>query len=316
MSNFVVARTAALLRLAAVCGAVLALDFPSASALAQGSKQKQRKPVILVPPFENQSKHHETIGYEVGTGDKANQPKRRYSVDRLTEAPRSIFENLLGNIDGITIVERQRVDTLLVESEFGALSGLVDSEKAVKLGKMLGANLIVMGTITDIRDEIRRFEGYGIKNENMNVICQIRVRLLDIESGKVQFSKIVKGSKTYTKSSFGGTASSDRNFAAIEAALEQLEGDSQFKAALFGEKPATSGQPAAEGLVEVEFAPKPENCDIEIDGKYVGGSPLKRRMAAGKEFKVRISKGGFQDWRGTIVPEAGLRITRELNANR
>ncbi len=36
---------------------------------------------------------------------------------------------------------------MLVETEFGALSGLVDSDKAVKLGKMLDANLIVMGTI-------------------------------------------------------------------------------------------------------------------------------------------------------------------------
>ncbi len=65
----------------------------------------------------------------------------------------------IGNIEGITIVERQRVNALLVEAEFGGLSGLLDPEKAVKLGKMLGANLIVMGTIIDIHDDVVKFQG-------------------------------------------------------------------------------------------------------------------------------------------------------------
>ena len=203
---------------------------------ARGDDERP-KPVLLIPPFENQSKYHENISYEVATGKNPNAPKRRYPVDRYTEAPRSLCEDMLGNLEGVTIAERQRVDTLLVESEFGRLSGLVDSEKAVKLGKMLGANLVVMGTIVDVREETKNFQGYGIKTENTDVLCQIRVRLLDMESGNVKFSKVVKGSKTYSKSSFGGTKSSDRHFAAIEATLEKLGSDSQFRAAILGPKP-------------------------------------------------------------------------------
>jgi len=126
----------------------------------------------------------------------------------------------------------------------------------------------------------------------------------------------VKGSKTYSESNYGGTSSSDRNFAALEATLQQLKSDKEFRTALLGGKPGAKGATDSDGLVEVEFAPKPENCDIEIDGKYVGGSPLKRRFPAGKEVKVRISKGGFKDWEGVIVPEAGLRVTRDLGPSR
>ena len=79
---------------------------------------------------------------------------------------------------------------------------------------------------------------------------------------------------------------------------------------------SSSSPSAADDLIEVDFSPKPENCDIEIDGKYVNGSPLKRRLQEGKEYKVRISKGGFKDWEGLIVPEKGLRITPELGASR
>jgi len=140
--------------------------------------------MVLVPPFENLSKVHQNIFYEVATGSNPDQPKRCYAVDRLTEAPRSVLENMLGNIKDLTVLERQRIDSFLVETEFG-LSGLVDPEKAIKLGKMLGANLIVMGTITDIHNETVTFEGYGIRTKNTKVICQILLRLLDIETGKI-----------------------------------------------------------------------------------------------------------------------------------
>ncbi len=269
--------------------------------------------IVLVPPFENNSKVHQKIAYDVGprTGSEG---KRSFMIDRLTEAPRSMLENSLGNIGGITVVERKRVDSMLVETEFGAMSGLVDSDKAVKLGKLLGANLIVMGTIDDIREDTRDFKGYGVKTETKNVICTMRVRLIDIAVGVQVFTKEFKGTKTYTKSTYGGSDSNDRSFAAVEETLKQVSEDPEFKAALAGNKP---GSPAkTDGMVEIEFAPKPDNCDIEIDGKYVGGSPLKRLLPIGKDVKVRITKEGHKDWEGVIVPEAGLKITRELGVIR
>jgi hypothetical protein len=294
-------------------GVVIAVLLLLSSARGQGSGEDKKKPVILVPPFENQSRHHEMIPYDVATGKDPDRPKRRFTVDRYTEAPRSLLEDMLGQISGITIVERQRVDALLVESQFGQLSGLVDTESAIRLGKLLGAKLIVLGSIIDIRDEKREFRGYGIATKNTEVQCRIRVRLLDIGSGTVKFSKVLTGSKSFAESNFGGTSSSDRNFGAVEATLQKLEGDEQFRRAILGGKAEAA---PAEGLVVVEFAPKPENCDIEIDGKYVGGSPLKRRLSTAKEYKVRIIKGGFQTWEGVIVPEEGMRITRELDRER
>lgn len=297
-----------------LCVAVTCLGL-NAHACAQEAKEPARKPIILVPPFENQAKQHEFINYEVGNSNDPNRPKKNYRVDRYTEAPRSLFENLLNNIEGVTIIERQRVDTLLAESEFGQFSGLVDPDKALKLGKLLGANLIIVGSIVDLRDETNSFKGYGIATENVTVNCQIRFRLLD-ETGKVLFSKVVKGSKQYSKSTFGGTKSSDRNFAAIEVAIDKIGEDAQFKAAILGKKAASPGSAGAGAMIEVEFAPQPDNCDIEIDGKYIGGSPLKRKMVSGKEYKIHISKGGYKDWTGVITPEDGLRITRTLEPNR
>jgi hypothetical protein len=314
MSSLFESKPHALHRIGVSCAFIFALLVPVSKTLGQDSDDKAPKVAVLVAPFENQSKQHENIVYEVA-GSKPDKPKRRYTVDRFTEAPRSVFENMLVNIEGITIVERQRVDTMLVESEFGSKSGLVDPDKALKLGNMLGANLIVIGTILDLHDEDKEFAGYGVEIKNTDVVCAIRVRLLD-ETGTIRFNKIVKGAKQYSKSTFGRTKSSDRFFGAIEKTIQKLEGDSKFRAAILGQKPDKADGAASEGVVEVEFAPQPDNCDIEIDGKYVGGSPLKRRLPAGKELKVRIAKGGYKDWEGVIVPEKGMRITRELSPNR
>jgi len=269
---------------------------------------------VLVPPFENLSKAKAMIDYEVGTSSDPDQPKKRFiHVDRYTEAPRSVLEDLLVGIEGVKVIERQRVDAVLQESQFSHLSGLVDTEKAVRMGKMLGANVIVMGTVEDVRSEDKRFSGYGVRTENTKVTASVRLRVIDIESGDVTYSNRYKGNATFMKSQFGGTSSSDVAYQVIEAALEPLKGDDQFRQAVFAKQLARNklGDAAMTGQA-VEFAPKPDNCDLELDGNYVGGTPLKRALPVGKPVRVRITKAGFVPWEKTVVPEPGLRITPEL----
>jgi curli biogenesis system outer membrane secretion channel CsgG len=264
--------------------------------------------VVLVAPFENMSKVRSMIEYEVGTSSDPKNPKRTFPVDRYSEAPRAILEDILQGIDNVSAVERTRLDALLLESEFGRLSGLVDSEKAAKLGKMLGAKAVVMGTIMDVSTEKKSFSGYAIETRTTLVKCSLRVRIIDIETSRVTLSKTLRGSVSYSSSSFGGVENSDVAYGVIESTLEQLRDDEQFKAAVSSGKRSVS----AAGGITVEFAPKPENCDVEIDGNYIGGSPQKKTFSDGKAVKVRLSKAGYKAWETTIVPEPGLRITKEL----
>ena len=294
--------------------ALLGLMFAATGFLGRTEAADRKTPVVLVPPFENLSSAKAYTSYEVATSSNPNSPKRTFQVDRYTEAPRAVLEDILGAIPGVKIVERQRVDAILLESEFGRLSGLVDAEKAVKLGKLLGANAVVMGTVLDVSSRSKEFSGYGIATRNTVVTGSVRIRVVDIESGHVSFSRISKGSATFLTSNFGGVNNSDVAYAVIEGALENLRSDDDFKARMSGvqDKQLAAADSRTPQLIEVEFMPKPDNCDVEIDGKYVGGSPLKRKLATGKEYKVRISKAGHTPWEGSVVPEAGLRISKEL----
>lgn len=276
---------------------------------------------VLVVPVENLSQARSMITYKVATNPDPNAPKRSFRVDRYSEAPRAILEDILGASPRIRIVERQRVDAILLESEFGRLSGLVDPEKAMSMGRLIGADAIVMGTILDVRSSLKGFSGYGIKTMNTVVQCSVRVRVIDVQTGSVPFTRVVRGSSTLASSPFGGVEDSDVAYAIIESALEQLRDNDEFITAFTErirgrQQPPPAAAPSSsttpDEMVEVEFAPIPENCDIEIDGVYVGGSPLKRALPLGKEVKVRIAKAGYVLWEGRILPAAGLRITREL----
>jgi len=133
--------------------------------------------VVLVPPFENVTKTR----IEVKTsraGEDRNNNQRTTIVDRYSEAPRTILEDILVEM-GVRVIERQQSDRMLLESEFSRKSGMVASELVIKIGKQLGANTIMMGTIADLKTTDKFFDAYGadyartfhnmLKNNNLNI---------------------------------------------------------------------------------------------------------------------------------------------------
>lgn len=268
---------------------------------------KSSSPLIIIPPFENMSQVRAMTNYEVMTSADPNYPKRTFTIDRYTEAPRAVLEDILMQIPNVTVIERQRVDALLMEAEFGRLSALVDVSKAVQLGKLLGATAVLMGTVMDVSERHRSFSGYGIQTESTVVTASLRVRLIDIATGKITASRISKGLATFMRSSYGGTGSSDVAFEAIEAALEGLRSDEEFKAAVGGGAKAASAK-----KLKIRFEPIPANCDIEVDGSFVGNSPLDYEANSGDVLKVQISKPGYASWIKNVRVQADLKITPEL----
>ncbi|MEO0204048.1 MAG: CsgG/HfaB family protein [candidate division WOR-3 bacterium] len=72
------------------------------------------------------------------------------------------------------VIDRQRIDEILEEQEFSH-SGLVDQETAVKVGKLLGANLIAfVEKISSDRD----FDAY---------ISKISVKIIDVQTGRIMY---------------------------------------------------------------------------------------------------------------------------------
>ena len=279
--------------------------WPAPTTARAGDKLR---PVVLIAPFENLSEARSPIRY---TLDPENPERRREVViDRYTQAPREILEDTVLSIGGLKVVERRRVDALIKEGEFGRNGGFTDPDKAVAFGKMLSAHRVVIGSILDIHAKEHLFQSNNgkVRTKTTKVRITVRVRVIDIKTGTVVFSRRVKGERQYVGSGYSGTSDPGVAYELIESALETLKKLEDFARALRGTK-----KPGADGTFEVEIAPEPQNCSIYLDEEYMGGSPMKLRLAGNKKVKIRIQKKGYWAWAATIRPRKGMKVTPDLD---
>lgn len=74
---------------------------------------------------------------------------------------------------------------------------------------------------------------------------------------------------------------------------------------------AIASTAAVSGLIVEASVP---NCDIEVDGNFVGSTPSTLNLAAGKH-EVVVKKAGYQDWtRSMMVGSGSVRLNAEMVA--
>lgn len=224
------------------------------------------------------------------------------------DSARDDLENTIVNFGNVEIVERARMDEMVQETQLGQTSGLVDSSSAVQFGHMLGARYLATGTLMKVDADVKTFQGYGVSTRTTIVTAALRVRVYDVERGTIAYSNKVAGqAKTFATNS-GGQVNSDDAAKAIDDALAKLANDERFSslfARIDGKQPAATN-------VDVEIAPVPDNCDIEINGVYQGSSPTRLALPEGGTVTIRLSKAGFQPWEKKVGVRSGMRIAPEL----
>lgn len=194
-------------------------------------------PAVLVAPFENLSGVRQVVDYEVGSvpgGQPGGEQRKMLRVDRLSDAPRSLLEDRIVNLGG-KVVERQRVNDLLQEADFVRVSGLANPGDAIRWGKMAGAKAILVGTIGQIKVETREFQGYGVTVRRAIASAEVRVRLVDGESGRVRWSRTVTGSAEKTDTQHGQSSDSDTAYNVVKDAVDAIAKDSDLSRILRGE---------------------------------------------------------------------------------
>lgn len=122
----------------------------------------------------------------------------------------------------LKIVDRENIERILEEQRLG-LSGVVDEQTAVRVGNLIGAQAVLMGTVMDYREEpgtLRRstkdaYESYRVQQVNKEtgekyfvtkykptryteyyqenkVVMSFSYRLVSLETGEVLASKVVE----------------------------------------------------------------------------------------------------------------------------
>jgi len=180
--------------------ALLVVLTTAAAATAQGAKAR-----VAIMNFENNSTW-------TWWGDNLG----RAAADELTTQ--------LVQTGKFTVVERTQLDALLAEQNLGA-SGRVTASTAAKVGKLLGVQLVMTGSITQFSIE-RVSAGFrGIGGSYSKAESKLDVRLINTETGEILAVAEGEGNKKMGGGYFKG-AGAERTFdqgAAQEALRPAVE---------------------------------------------------------------------------------------------
>ena len=155
-----------------------------------------------------------------------NNSTWRYWGDNLGAAAADELVTQLLKTGSYRMIERSQLAAVLAEQDLGA-SGAVDASTAANIGRLLGAQLILTGSITQFSIETisGRFRGLGGSRSKAETILD--VRLIDTTTGEILMAESGEGEKTWG-GGFFRSANLERDFdagvaqEALRPAIEQV----------------------------------------------------------------------------------------------
>jgi curli biogenesis system outer membrane secretion channel CsgG len=146
--------------------AVLAISILLATAVGVAAQRKTR---IAVLRFEDQTQTH------------------WWSPDKLGDAAADVFMTELLKTGTFSVIERARLNDILKEHNLVA-QGAVTPQSAVQLGKLLGAQLMVVGSVTEFGTEVHGARFRGIGGSVATYRCMIDVRVINVETSEILYA--------------------------------------------------------------------------------------------------------------------------------
>lgn len=98
-----------------------------------------------------------------------------------------IVENELKNIGKFNVIERRELSKILDEQKL-ALAGITDENKSVKIGKLSGADTLVMGNIYLNEMKIIKDRGFFKEEDTRQFRLGINTKVVNSETGKIEMS--------------------------------------------------------------------------------------------------------------------------------
>jgi curli biogenesis system outer membrane secretion channel CsgG len=145
-----------------------------------------------------------------------------------------MLSNELGSTKAFSMLERSKIQSVLEEQNMGA-SGRVQAGTAAKMGKIIGAQYIVAGTVTAYEEDVSdtggglSFGGVSVGGNSSKAYLAVDLRVINTTTGAIEFTRTVEGTSKgggmslgLYRGGFGGNLSSQNKTPAgkaIRAAL-------------------------------------------------------------------------------------------------
>lgn len=125
-------------------------------------------------------------------GVVAFENKAPYAQARIGETATDILITELVKSNKFIVVERDKMNKLLDEQKLGQ-SGAIDPNTAARVGKILGLNAIVTGSISQFGLKKEGKDFIISQSKQQKVECTVDIRVVDVETGQVLMADSGKG---------------------------------------------------------------------------------------------------------------------------
>ena len=140
------------------------------------------KPVLAVNEFQNRTSAAWWYG---GVGDDLA----------------GMLTNELAGTGNFKMVERDKLSAVLDEQDLAA-SGRISKSTGAKIGKMTGAQYIVVATLSAFESDVKgtggglSFRGISVGGKKEDAYLAVDLRVIDTTTGEVEFTRTVEGRAT------------------------------------------------------------------------------------------------------------------------
>lgn len=226
-----------------------------------------------------------------------------YYLGNIEEVAADYLTSYINARDDFQVVERTKLKSIITEHGFNT-SGLVDqTDSAVELGKLLGAEYILTGSLINLDIEEKSFSGYGITSKSVTLTLECNIKLISINTGAILVSDIYSSSNSYQNHS----ASSIR----IDLRGKARELMRNIAHDFAKDLESINKVEKEKDQVFVEFISTPAGASIEIDGVYYGNTPTRLAVSKGLH-RVVISLGGYETWDKMVNFSEGFVVDANL----
>ncbi len=218
-----------------------------------------------------------------------------------------LLSEKLVNEELFDVVEREKLNSAVTEMGLSG-SGLVSQDKAIEVGRMVGARYLLTGKILDFSKQKKSFRNYGTQIDTTIVSLTVSAEIVDAETSRKIFSK--KASSSQKINAMGGLRVSDStsggklaNEVADKLVTAILESKKLRKIVL----PAKQSEEATVTITSI-----PENADVEIDGVFYGNTGAPFKVPTGLHA-ITVTLPGYDTWEKKVMVKEGLAFNVRLS---
>lgn len=165
-----------------------------------------------------------------------SSPSVLSAIPNISKGVSDILVNRLVKDGTYRLIERSRIDAVLNEQNLGA-SGRIEPETAAQIGKILGVDAVIIGSVTRLDVQERRsggggfLFGIGANSTDVDAYVQINVRMVSTTTGEILTVAEGTGNASQSDSNvtvlgFGGGSTTSNSeklvFTATQQAIDKI----------------------------------------------------------------------------------------------